>query len=415
MVEMFDVAVIGGGPGGATAARYAVQRGLSTCIIDKDHFPRDKPCGGGFSEGILDEFPYLRPRRDDFVKGVARVGVLHSPNRRIVLRGGVDMAVALRYDFDNVLFESAVEEGAEPILGERAKSLTVSDSKVAISLAGGRTVSARVVVGADGVTSMVARRTALNQRWPTGQITACRVAEIPVHQSDIEERYTSNLEYHFFANLGGKPGYGWIFPKCDTINVGLGIVGKYAAGLPTIFDSFVRFLKKKDFLPQGASLEGATGALVPTGGPIRRIVDDRVMLVGDSAGMVNPLTGGGISYAMTAGRLAAAVVGKAIERDDVTKIGLHAYQELWNMGLGNTLRKQTLAQKIFTSPFTDLLFEIGSRDPKIQVMVSQSMAESGHSGIDVRGLLTRTLLVCLRGALGKGSTGVVRKSIGNNK
>ncbi|TFG29069.1 hypothetical protein EU528_10205, partial [Candidatus Thorarchaeota archaeon] len=70
---MFDAAVIGAGPGGATTSRYLAKSGLKVCIIDKDHFPRDKPCGGGFAEGLLDEFPYLRKREKEFLKGVAKV------------------------------------------------------------------------------------------------------------------------------------------------------------------------------------------------------------------------------------------------------------------------------------------------------------------------------------------------------
>ena len=68
---MFDIAVIGAGPGGATASRYLAKKGLTVCLIDKDQFPRDKPCGGGFSENLIDEFPYLRRRTKDFLKGIA--------------------------------------------------------------------------------------------------------------------------------------------------------------------------------------------------------------------------------------------------------------------------------------------------------------------------------------------------------
>ncbi len=122
---MYDVAVIGAGPAGATAARYLAKLGMKVCLIDKDRFPRDKPCGGGFSQDLIDDFPYLRKRTDDFLKGIARVGILHSPNRRIDLRGRVDMATTLRTDFDNVLLESAIEQGIEPLLGERVINLFI--------------------------------------------------------------------------------------------------------------------------------------------------------------------------------------------------------------------------------------------------------------------------------------------------
>ncbi|MGY5860525.1 MAG: NAD(P)/FAD-dependent oxidoreductase [Candidatus Thorarchaeota archaeon] len=397
---MYDVAVIGAGPGGATASRYLAKKGLKVCMIDKDHFPRDKPCGGGFAEGLLDDFPYLRKRSNEFLKGVAKVGVLHSPNRRIILKGSVDMAVALRTDFDNVLFESAVEKGAEARLGLRAKSVRIHEDYTEVILKDSDPIKARVLIGADGVSSMVARETSLNRRWPSSMITACRVVEVPAKYSEIIERYTENLNYHFYANLGGQPGYGWIFPKQDTINIGLGIVGTHAQGLPRIFDAFVHLLKSEGLLTDDADLSGQQGALVPTGGPISKSYVDRCLLLGDSVGMVSPLTGGGIAYAMRAARYAAHVIAKAIETDDFGSNTLSEYEKLWRSDFGNEFNDQLLAQKIFTSPFTDLLFEIGSRDTKIQEMVSKAMTESSEEGIDVKRLVLRTVYVCLRASIG---------------
>ena len=397
---MYDVAVVGAGPAGSTAAKYLSQMGIRTCLIDKDTFPRDKPCGGGFAQSILDNFPYLRRRQQEFLQGVAKVGVLHSPNRRIALRGRIDMALALRYDFDNVLYESALETGSEAMTGHRAKSISIDNDSVKVQLAGGREVEAKVLIGADGPTSMIARETGLHKRWSPTQITPCRVAEIPARESEILDRFTSDLEYHFFANLGGMPGYGWIFPKRETINVGLGVVGNHSAGLPRRFKAFISHLKQKNLLPPDVNLSHAKGALVPTGGPIKNTVSDRCLLVGDSAGMVSPLTGGGIAYAMEAGRIASIVVRDAMEANDTSNRGLQRYQEIWKYKFGDELSDQLLAQRIFTGPFTDLLFEIGSRDIAIQRMVSEAMAESSEEGINIPKLVARTLLVCLRGAFG---------------
>ncbi|MHA3963434.1 MAG: geranylgeranyl reductase family protein [Candidatus Thorarchaeota archaeon SMTZ1-45] len=396
---MYDVVVIGAGPGGTTVSRALAEMDLRVCMIDKDTFPRDKPCGGGFSRGIIDEFQYLKPRASEFLKGIARVGVLHSPNRKIVLEGRVDMAMTLRIDFDNVLFEEAVSVGAIAITGTRAKHVTFHNDGITVGLTGGGSVQGKVVIGADGVNSTVARETKLNQRWPSSSITACRVCEVPVSNHDIIERYTEDLKYHFFANLGGLPGYGWIFPKQETINVGLGIIATHARGLPEAFNSFVHYLKKRNLLPIESDLSRVRGALVPTSGPIIQTVKDRCILLGDSAGHVNPLTGGGIVYAMRAARHAAYVVSNAIEIDGFDAASLGKYQQLWKSDFGDDFRKQLLAQKIFTSPFTDLLFQIGSKDKVIQEIVSDSMAESSDGEIDVKNLAFRTLLVCLREAL----------------
>ena len=386
---MYDVVVIGAGPAGSTAARYLCKSGLKVCLIDKDQFPRDKPCGGGFSQELIDDFPYLRRRTDDFLKGVAKVGILHSPNRRIELRGRVDMAVTLRTDFDNVLLESAVEEGAEPMLGNRVTTIQSHKDNYEATLKGGQSIKASIVVGADGVSSMTARETGLNTRWPSSKITACRVAEVPAKYEEIIKTYDEDLHYHFFANLEGLPGYGWIFPKQETINIGLGIVGTHAKGLPRIFDSFVHYLKKKNLLKKNSNLSGAKGALIPTGGLLDCSYLDRCLLAGDSAGMVSPLTGGGIAYAMKAARFASIAILKALEQDTFAPQILQEYEQLW----------QLIAQRLLTSPFTNLLFEIGKRDTELQAIVSDGMAESSDAGINVKRLALRAFLVCIKSAL----------------
>ncbi|MFW9961011.1 MAG: geranylgeranyl reductase family protein [Candidatus Thorarchaeota archaeon] len=396
---MYDVVVIGAGPAGSTASRYLAKKGLKVCLIDKDSFPRDKPCGGGFSTSLIEEFPYLKKRTDDFLKGTARVGVLHSPNRHVILRGKVDMAMALRIDFDNVLFESALEEGIDSFEGTRAKSIRFHQDYSEIMLSGGDSIKGIIVLGGDGVSSMVARESGLQKRWPTSNITACRVAEVPATGEQILERYSEDLHYHFYASFGGRPGYGWIFPKQETINIGLGIVGKHAQGLPRLFDVFVRYLKRENLLMKNANLSSAKGALVPTGGPVKKSFIDKCLIVGDAAGMVSPLTGGGIAYAMKAARYASAVLVSAFEENKLGEVKLIQYEKMWQDEFGNEFKEQLLAQKLFTGPFTDLLFEIGKRDTHIQEMVTESMAESSEVELDVKKLMMRTLLVCLRGAL----------------
>ncbi len=395
---MFDVAVIGAGPAGSTASRYLAKQGLKVCIIDKDTFPRSKPCGGGFAQALLDDFPYVKKRANEFLKGIARLGILHSPNRHIALSGKVEMALTLRTDFDNVLFESALEQGAVPYVGSRAKHITINSGSSQVELADGNSIKACMIVGADGVSSMVARESGLLRRWPKSKITACRVAEVPARQDEIIDRYTEDLHYHFFASFGGLPGYGWIFPKHETINIGLGIVGVHARGLPRVFEAFVRYLKSENLLMENADLSSVRGALVPTGGPAKETISRGCLIAGDAAGMVDPLTGGGIAYAMRAGRHASKAIATAFE-NGLEHETLVQYEQSWKNDFGKYFKDHLLAQKVITSPFTDLFFEIGRRDELIQKMVSESMDNSSESRIDTRDLALRILLVCLRGAL----------------
>ena len=124
-----------------------------------------------------------------------------------------------------------------------------------------------------------------------------------------------------------------------------------------------------------------------------------MLLVGDSAGMVNPMTGGGIAYAMRAARTAASVLVIGLENDTLGAGTLSEYQRGWYKDFGKEIPSMLLAQRVFTGPFTDLLFTIGSKDEKIQSMVSDSLSETSDKKLDIKSLVSRPLHVCLREAL----------------
>lgn len=396
---MFDVVVVGAGPAGSTTARYLGDMGFEVCLLDKSTFPRDKPCGGGFSPRIFERFPYLRPRKTEFLDRVLNVGVLHSPSRRITLKGRAKMAVALRSKFDNVLFEEAHDAGAQCMTGKRAKQVSIRDNGVEVAVNSGETLSARFVIGADGVNSVVAGDTGLNTTWARNKITACRVAEVPAMESKIMNLYDTEGAYHFYANLFGSPGYGWIFPKTETINIGVGIRADRARNMQKVFNCFAHYLISSNLLPQDADISNVKGAIVPTGGTLEPFVHNRCLLIGDSAGMVNPLTGGGIMYAMEAGRIAASVIDRCLAQEEYEEEILLQYQKQWARNHGKDMASMLLAQKIFTSCLAETLFEIGARDEQIQEMISNAMAESEIGTLDLPELIGRVIIVCLKQAV----------------
>ncbi|MFX1332044.1 MAG: NAD(P)/FAD-dependent oxidoreductase, partial [Promethearchaeota archaeon] len=155
------------------------------------------------------------------------------------------------------------------------------------------------------------------------------------------------------------------------------------------------------YLIEDADLRNAKGALLPTGGTISKTYARRCLLVGDSAGMVNPITGGGIAYAMKAGKLAAVVLGKCLDDDMLDEATLSTYQTLWMQLFGNEIGSQLLVQRIFTGSFASVLFEIGSRDVVLQETVSEMMSEASQGKNDVTKLLGRFVYVCLREALSR--------------
>ncbi|TFG11304.1 NAD(P)/FAD-dependent oxidoreductase [Candidatus Thorarchaeota archaeon] len=398
MHSMRDVAIVGAGPAGSTCARYLARAGHDVILIDKEEFPRDKPCGGGFSSDIIDEFSYLKDKTDEFLDGICKVGILHSPNRRISLHSRVEMAVALRTKFDAALFDAAVEAGVNTRQKSFVKGVQIKKDKVTIHLSSGDQIDCKAIVGADGVNSIVARKTGLNKMWSTKDVTPCRVSEIPVEQKEIDEMYSKERRYHFFANFNNLPGYGWIFPKLKTVNVGIGVMGPKATGLPMLFQRFIGFLEYKGLLPLNSDISAAKGAIVPTGGTIDRTSCERCILMGDAAGMVNPLTGGGIGYAMQAGRIGAKVLSKHLQEDNLSKDALKIYDELWRAEFGHEIGPLKLVQRLFTSSFTSALFEIGSRDDELQKMVASVMTEMDESKPSTSSIAARALLVCIREA-----------------
>jgi len=395
---MHDVAIVGAGPAGSTCARYLAEAGHNVLLIDREKFPRDKPCGGGFSLNVIDEFPYLKKSANEFLDGICRVGILHSPNRRISLQSRAQMAVTRRTKFDAALFHAAVDAGASTKQNSFVKGCQIKSDKAILRLSSGEEIVSRAIVGADGVNSVIAKKTGLNKRWAKKDVTPCRVSEISIPRTKIDEIYSKNRKYHFFANFNNMPGYGWIFPKRRTVNVGIGVLAPEARGLAILFRKFVRFLEHIELLPANADISAAKGALVPTGGTIERTSSRRCILMGDAAGMVNPLTGGGIGYAMKAGRIGGKVLSKCLQHNDLSEEALEKYDRLWRADFGHEIGPLKLAQRIFTSPFTSVLFKIGSRDDDLQKMVASVMAETDDPKPNTISIVARTLLVCTREA-----------------
>jgi geranylgeranyl reductase family protein len=287
-VERFDVAVIGAGPAGSVTAIHLARGGARVLLLDKATFPRDKPCGGGLTLRAVRQLPVdPAPVVEHEVDRMAfRLGWRSRFERRG--KRGPFVLMTQRRLLDQYLAEQAVAAGAE--FRDGVKVSVGTDPEGGLSLAvGGAEVQAQIVVGADGANGTTARALGLG-----GPIT---------HGVAYEGNAPFDEQYRGLAviELGTIPGgYGWVFPKGDHVNVG---VGGWESEGPHLREHLAELCRRHGL--DGDGLESVRGHRLPLrrGGfvPAR----GRALLVGDAAGLVDPLTGDGMYEAFVSARLAA--------------------------------------------------------------------------------------------------------------
>ena len=290
-MEHFDVLVVGAGPAGSAAAIHLVRGGARVLLADRASFPRDKPCGGGLTGRALRHAPC---DVDPVVEHVVDRFVLRARYGRCVTRRGKSPLIRMtqRRRLDLHLAEHAAATGADFRDGVRVEDLEVGDDGVA-AIVGGSAVRASFVVGADGANGLVARSAELGEGIVRGVALEANVRWGPLDPAPYCETA--------WVELGVVPGgYGWVFPKGDHANLGVG----------GWLDEGPRLRAHLDQLAREHGLD--PGALTDVRGhrlPMRRLgapaARGRVLLVGDAAGLVDPLSGDGIYEAFVSARLAA--------------------------------------------------------------------------------------------------------------
>ena len=293
-MERCDVLVVGAGPAGSATAIHLARGGASVLLVDKTRFPRDKPCGGGITGRALLHAPCdVEPVVEHVVdRLVLRVGY-----RRRVAHGSETPLIRMtqRRHLDAHLAAQAVAAGADFRDGVRVEELAFEDDHVTALVEGSR-VRASYLIGADGANGLVARSAGLGDGIVRG---IALEGNVPWGELDPRPyRETAWVE------LGVVPGgYGWVFPKGDHANLG---VGGWLGEGPRLRAHLDRLARMHDLDP--GALEDVRGHRLPMrrlGTPAAR---GRTLLVGDAAGLVDPLSGDGIYEAFVSGRLAADAV-----------------------------------------------------------------------------------------------------------
>jgi flavin-dependent dehydrogenase len=219
---------------------------------------------------------------------------------------------------------------------------------VTLTLRDGGTLSAPLVIAADGVNSVIARRLGLNPGWPKGHLALDMMEETPTGSLRAAQPETLSVFYGY----GGAHGYAYIFPKRGYVNVGVGYVLSYFKDQIeeppyALQRRFVADLKDRQLMDGESQRAHFTPFLIPIGGPLRRTAAGRVLLAGDAGGFVNGFSAEGIYYAMVTGDLAAAAILRGGAPAEICR----RYVRGWRREIGGELRDSVLIQRyLFHSP-----------------------------------------------------------------
>lgn len=335
----YDIVVVGAGPSGSMAAKVAAELGASVLVVEKRRaIGIPVACAEGISKPVLNSL--MKPKASWIATEVAGA-IVTTPSGRSCRIEHPDAGYILeRKIFDRDVATMAVDAGASLLTNTEAVGLLSEKERVTgveVSYRGNRkAVHSKVVIGADGVNSRVARLAGLGRELSAECYHAC--AEYLLGNVKLEDGYTE-----FIAGNGIAPGgYAWVFPKSKTTaNVGLGISPHISDGKP--FEYLDRLVERR--FPRASRLEIISGN-VPTS-PTDRLVGEGVMLVGDAARVSDPITGAGVANGLFSAVLAGRVAARCCKEGDVSRRNLSAYEKEWKKTRGKELKYRAKARDIY--------------------------------------------------------------------
>lgn len=325
-----DVVVVGAGPAGATAARELAEDGIDVILLDREEFPRYKTCGGGIIGVTHDCIPPGAPIREEIYEATftlrgRRFRRQHSPTPF--------MSTVLRSEFDDWLVGLARGAGASFMGGCGVRDFSQDADSVRVEMSDGRSITAKFVIDASGTSSKIAQKIGVT----------LKEIDLGLELELQPEPSTRGWGQRIHLDWGPIPGsYAWVFPKGDSLTVGV-IAAK---GSP---DQTRKYLA--DFVKQ-MGLDNL--AVIRSSGHLTRCRDDRspvgggrVLLVGDAAGLLEPWTREGLSFATRSGSMAGRIVSRGLRERSTAGAVLQLYQRELEKSLVAEMRAGFSALRAF--------------------------------------------------------------------
>ena len=376
----YDVIVCGAGPSGSTAAKYLQDNGLNVLLLDKTKFPRSKACGGGLCEHIS-EFDHILEKltenncKNDLLESICTRGVIFSPS--LAYKTDYISETPLFYNirreiFDNELLKFAIDAGAEFREKSEVKEISIEPDKGIVKLASGEEISCKVIIGASGCFDISAKYLRKKENLPEDwgeDLGFSVVEEFIVDEKFIMDNYGKENSSLIHLKHAGLSGYGWVFAKRNLLNIGyIGFNHEIKKiNIKEEFKNYLDLLKRTGYLPENIISKKLKGAPIPYKGPLNKTYSDRLLIIGDAAGFVSPLTGEGIHYAIDSGKIAAETILQGFEKNEFSAQKLKIYQDTWKEKWGKELKVLNFFQKrLMKCP--EAIVKYGSKDEILKNM-----------------------------------------------
>ena len=333
----FDVVVVGAGPAGLLASETLAQHGIKVAVIERDQNPgKDKPCGGFLTTQGMKEGKIPLEIAERTTNGVS-ITIPSYPTCHVDYPQAIGIQLT-REELGRYLSKRAETAGAKLLLQHQVISCKRDDSNWHITLKGKvKDLQASLLIGADGVNSIVAREIGLRTRFNRDELGITVQAQIALPEEVISSRFGNRMELYYGREFCPY-GYLWIFPKRSSVYVGVGsLLSVVTNRLELYLNKFIETNSMGMEKLAGGTIQLIERALVPLTYQ-RQSAADGVLLVGDAAGHCSAITGEGLHYSIAAGKIAGEVAVNAVKRGSLGYRFLRRYEKSWNQAFGSDLK-----------------------------------------------------------------------------